>query len=458
MPLNAGENEGLGGLIHVVGKEVKKLVPKFSFDVLDADGDGKITKEEYSKGFDLIDQDKDGFITEVEFKSVSSCWIVTVKLLDKDGDGKISRSEWDAGFALFDRDGDGKINQSEWYIVSGSGFVFEMLDSDGDGRLTRLEYNMGFDILDKDQDGFLTRSEFGIASNLYFDELDKDGDGRLSREEFNGGFARIDTDRDGFISRTEFTEFIQLPHPEEEESEERADRRYALLDRDDPRVAEIDALVAELNEQHAKTGIPAYPTWKEDAKEAERIFLETPDELPAWLKRMRIKNLSKREKRQRVLQLAAQLVTDDIIAIPPQQWCSDVEEASAVQVETKTPEEDRSAEAPPAPRQELTEDEAAVHAESAMLRRLGFIFIAYRVEYWWWEGMEMFRKFMLTWSLYSTPLSQPPFPCRLAPPLLPCSCPACASHSSFWAPRSSRTVSCFTSRFMLASCRLWDNH
>jgi hypothetical protein len=75
-----------------------------------------------------------------------------------------------------------------------------------------------------------------------------------------------------------------------------------------------------------------------------------------------------------------------------------VEEASAVKVETKTPEEDRSAEAPPAPRQELTEDEAAVHAESAMLRRLGFIFIAYRVEYWWWEGMEMFRKFMLTWS------------------------------------------------------------
>jgi hypothetical protein len=290
---------------------------------------------------------------------------------------------------------------------------------DGDGRLTQLEYNMGFDILDKDQDGFLTSSEFGIASKLYFDKLDKDGDGKLSREEYNGGFAWIDTDRDGFISRTDFMNFIQLPPPEEEESEERAERRYALLDRDDPRVAEIDALVAELNEQHTKTGIPAYPTWKEDAKEAERIFLETPDELPAWLERIRIKSLSKQEKRERVLQLAARLVREDIIAIPPQQWRSDVEEASAVKVETKTPEEDRSAEAPPAPRQELTEDEAVAHAESAMLRRFGFIFIAYRVEFWWWEGMEMFRKFMLTWSLYSTPVSQPSsVPCRLAPPLL----------------------------------------
>ena len=420
----------------MVGKEVKKLVPKFSFEVLDADGDGKITKAEYQKAFDLIDQDKDGFITEVEFKSVSSCWIMMVKLLDKDGDGKISRSEWNAGFALFDRDGDGKIKKSEFYIVSGSGYMFEMLDGDGDGRLTRLEYNMGFDILDQDQDGFLTRREFGIASNLYFDILDKDGDGRLSREEYNGGFAWIDTDRDGFISRTEFTEFIQLLPPEEEESHERADRRHALLDRDDPRVADIDVLVAELNQQHTKTGIPPYPTWKEDAKEAERIFLETPDELPAWLERMRIKNLSKREKRERVLQLAAQLVQDDIVAIPPQQWRSDVEEASSVKVKTKTPEEVRSTEAPPAPRHEITEDEAAAHAESAMLRRLGFIFIAYRVEYWWWEGMEMFRKFMLTWSLYSTPLSQPPIPCCLAPPR-----PACASHSLFWAPRSSRTVS-----------------
>ncbi len=422
----------------MVGKEVKKLVPKFSFEVLDADGDGKITKAEYQKAFDLIDQDKDGFITEVEFKSVSSCWIMMVKLLDKDGDGKISRSEWNAGFALFDRDGDGKIKKSEFYIVSGSGYMFEMLDGDGDGRLTRLEYNMGFDILDQDQDGFLTRREFGIASNLYFDILDKDGDGRLSREEYNGGFAWIDTDRDGFISRTEFTEFIQLLPPEEEESHERADRRHALLDRDDPRVADIDVLVAELNQQHTKTGIPPYPTWKEDAKEAERIFLETPDELPAWLERMRIKNLSKREKRERVLQLAAQLVQDDIVAIPPQQWRSDVEEASSVKVKTKTPEEVRSTEAPPAPRHEITEDEAAAHAESAILRRLGFIFIAYRVEYWWWEGMEMFRKFMLTWSLYSTPLSQQPFPCCLAARR---SCPACASHSLFWAPRSSRTVS-----------------
>jgi hypothetical protein len=37
--------------------------PRFSFDVLDADGDGRITVEEYVKGFDMIDENRDGVIT-----------------------------------------------------------------------------------------------------------------------------------------------------------------------------------------------------------------------------------------------------------------------------------------------------------------------------------------------------------------------------------------------------------
>jgi len=145
------------------------VAPRFSFDVLDADGDGEITAAEYRRGFDMIDQNKDGFITELEFNSVCS---VAFKLLDKDGDVcrplvpvnecKISRSEWDAGFAVFDMDGNGKITKSEFHIVSGAGFVFELVDADGDGRITRKE-NEDFNLLDTDGDGVITREELNRA-------------------------------------------------------------------------------------------------------------------------------------------------------------------------------------------------------------------------------------------------------------------------------------------------------
>jgi len=409
--------DDLGGLVSVVALDVKGLGPVLSFELLDADGSGEITKAEYEKGFDLINQNKSGFITESEFSKVSSVWIVAVKLLDKDGDGKISRSEWNAGFALFDKDGDGKITKDEFYLVSESGVAFEMLDFDGDGRITQEEYNMSFDVLDKDHDGFITRSECGNASKPYFDVLDKDGDDKISRFEYNSGFALMDTNRDGFINKMEFSEFIQPP----QDQEEHADRRYALQDRDDPLVAEIDALIDELSTQHTKHGTHPYLTWREDVKMAEHIFLKTPERLPACLKRMRMKNLSKQEKRERVQALANQLVRDAIIAIPPELWTSEVQKASESVVETKTLEEGGGAESPPVPKKEVSEDEAAAQKESAILRRLGFIFIAYRMEYWWWEGMEMSRKFLMTWSSLSAPSSPTPLSlpsCPASPPAL----------------------------------------
>ena len=103
----------------------RAVASRFSFEVLDADGDGVITAAEYEKGFEMLDQNKKGFISELEFNSVCS---VPFKLLDKDGDGKISRSEWDAGFAVFDTDGDGKITKSEFHTVSGAGFGTQVLE------------------------------------------------------------------------------------------------------------------------------------------------------------------------------------------------------------------------------------------------------------------------------------------------------------------------------------------
>jgi hypothetical protein len=313
-------------------------------------------------------------------------------------------------FSKYDANGDGMVDLEEFRIMV---------------RTSRLAANLFTGSEDLE---CLTVKQ--MEALLLFDDwpTKHEGPGDVGENEGLGGLVSLV--RNARKDQVETAETGQVG-----ESPEHADRRYALEDRDDPRVAEIDALVAELSEH-------AYPTWREDVKMAERIFLEAPDELPAWLERMRIKNLSKKVKLEQVLQLSERLTDASIIAIPPQHW-NQAEQASKSDVETKSPDEGGGAECPPAPRQELTEEEAAARKESAILRRLGFIFIAYRANYWWWEGVEMFRKFLMTWSSFPTSLYRFPFPCRLAPPpLLPCLCVSLL----FLGSLQLCTVSCFTSR------------
>jgi Ca2+-binding EF-hand superfamily protein len=101
----------------------------FSFELLDKDGDGLLTLEEYKAGFDVLDMDNDGFISAKEFGCASGA---PFKLLDKDGDGKLSRAEYEAGFKLFDIDGDGQISKEEFNGAVAPKFSFEALDSDGE--------------------------------------------------------------------------------------------------------------------------------------------------------------------------------------------------------------------------------------------------------------------------------------------------------------------------------------
>jgi hypothetical protein len=64
------------------------------FDILDANGDGRITRQEYNDGFDILDKDRNGFLTRQEFGTSSAA---PFNVLDKDGDNRLSRIEWDAG-------------------------------------------------------------------------------------------------------------------------------------------------------------------------------------------------------------------------------------------------------------------------------------------------------------------------------------------------------------------------
>ena len=144
-------------------------------------------------------------------------------------------------------------------------------------------------------------------------------------------------------------------------SEEQEDRRHAL-EHGGPRHAfpalvEIDALAAELQDLEHKGHLPMYKDWQDDIQQAEHVFLDTPDDLPMWLERMRIKQLSEDDKRLRVVELADSLVRNCIVAVAPQTWkdAGDIEQ---------DPNRDAS-------------------LEELLVLRLGFIFMAYRIDFWY---------------------------------------------------------------------------
>ncbi len=62
----------------------------------------------------MLDADKDGKITKEEFKCVSQA---PFALLDCDGDGFLSRTEFEAGFDVIDTDKDLSISRLEFQSV-----------------------------------------------------------------------------------------------------------------------------------------------------------------------------------------------------------------------------------------------------------------------------------------------------------------------------------------------------
>jgi hypothetical protein len=79
---------------------------RISFDLLDEDGDGKISFEEWKAGFDILDTNKDGFVCRIEFGCVA--------FSEKDHMSRVTREEYEAGFKLVDTNSDGKISKEEF--------------------------------------------------------------------------------------------------------------------------------------------------------------------------------------------------------------------------------------------------------------------------------------------------------------------------------------------------------
>jgi Ca2+-binding EF-hand superfamily protein len=152
----------------------------------------------------------------------------TFALLDGDGDGKISKDEWkrsgwtDDRQKLFDADGDGNVSEKEFTETRRYEREFNDKDENGDGSLTRRElngFNLGLnpfpidrpwfakladkaglkDVLaagkgaaeeagDKLSDGLkcIIKPDFPVLKDR-FGRFDADGDGKVSKEEYVAG-------------------------------------------------------------------------------------------------------------------------------------------------------------------------------------------------------------------------------------------------------------------------------
>lgn len=207
--------------------------PGALFQRLDANGDGKIVRDEIPEG-------RGEFLLRM------------MERADRDGDSALSREEFGAAMAFManmqrggpPRDGEGAERRGppEGGPRPGGDLLFRTLDADGDGKLNRDEVYGASDALkrlDHNTDGLIDRAEAGApgpmdgggdlarggerrpggppnagaAAEGLIRQQDKDGDGQLTREEaperMAAYFDRIDTNGDGFIDAAEARQAIE---------------------------------------------------------------------------------------------------------------------------------------------------------------------------------------------------------------------------------------------------------
>ena len=130
-------------------------------------------------------------------------------------------------------------------------------------------------------------------------------------------------------------------------------------DRSDPLLVQLDSLAAEL-EKMEREGLleeaTFNPDWRTECGEGEELYVRRPENMESFFKRMGIKMLTKAQRREKLKRLADELLQNRIIAVPPQVW---VEDDIDYHHPDRVPEQ-----------------------EEILVNRLGFIFLAYRVDFW----------------------------------------------------------------------------
>jgi Ca2+-binding EF-hand superfamily protein len=173
-----------------------------SFAELDKNKDKKLSREEMppqfsAQAFDRVDTNHDGFIDEEEWSAMRSRFgggmgggpragENLAKLLDANGDGKVSRDEFAKILSLFDtldKDHNGELSQEEL-----NGF-FRAVNEAQAQATGGVEVNNLFEKFDKNKDAKITAEEMGNEKT--FKALDLNKDGFITREEADTALKQL---------------------------------------------------------------------------------------------------------------------------------------------------------------------------------------------------------------------------------------------------------------------------
>lgn len=249
-----GGDDGRGGKPGKAGKGGDRAAR------LDADGDGRISADEWKlrpEMFQQLDKDGDGFLNAAEMEELrrkfggregrggqrgrdADQMFERLKQMDADGDGNITAAEFqgpESFFKRLDQDGDGTVTKEELKALKrrarrggrdrpGRGqtaaILFRVMDRDRDGAITKTEWTLRADLfakLDINGDGAIRMDEIAPEGGkraeepgarrparkkggTFIERHDLNGDGKVTRDEFDGppaAFERRDHNHDGVV-------------------------------------------------------------------------------------------------------------------------------------------------------------------------------------------------------------------------------------------------------------------